>query len=208
MKLRALKCDNCNNEFTFPERQLKIKQKYKNNFCSIECRIKFKKVKLEIRRCVVCDQNFSIKHYLKSKCCSRGCADKVAKPKTKILSCKSCNICIDEGNYCNKCREEGRHRYKNFNYKLPNEITLEEVTARNGANRYDLVRFWARRYIIENKIDLKCEKCFYDKHVEVAHIKPICSFKGSDFISDINKLENIKILCPNCHWEFDNGLIV
>lgn len=208
MKLSTLNCENCNKDFSFPERHLKIKQKHKNNFCSAKCRIDFNKAKFDSRKCIVCTKDFSVKSYLKTKCCSRKCADKIAKPKTKFLYCKCCNLNIKKGSYCKKCKNENRSRYKKFNYKLPNEITLGEVTIRNGANRYDIVRYWARRYIIENNIDLKCEKCSYDKHVEVAHIKPISKFESLDFISEINKLENLKILCPNCHWEFDNGLIV
>jgi len=208
MKLKTLNCDNCNKDFSFPERHLKLKQKHKNNFCSKECRIDFKKVTLDIRKCVICEKDFSVKHYLKNKCCSRECADKITRPKTKILKCKCCDVEIKKSSYCKKCKEEGRPRYKKFNFKLPNEISLDDVTKRNGANRYDLVRFWARRFIIENNIELKCERCNYNKHVEIAHIKPICNFKPTDLISDINDLKNLKVLCPNCHWEFDNGLIV
>jgi 5-methylcytosine-specific restriction endonuclease McrA len=52
----------------------------------------------------------------------------------------------------------------------------------------------------------KCCKCGYDKHIEVAHIKPISSFSEEVMISIINSKENIMPLCPNCHWEYDHNL--
>lgn len=54
------------------------------------------------------------------------------------------------------------------------------------------------------KKDQKCEKCGYDKHVEVCHVKSISLFSLDSLISEINDDSNLKILCPNCHWEFDN----
>lgn len=49
-----------------------------------------------------------------------------------------------------------------------------------------------------------CETCNYFKHVEVCHIKPIREFRDTDLIGNVNALSNMKYLCPNCHWEFDN----
>ena len=49
-----------------------------------------------------------------------------------------------------------------------------------------------------------CEQCGYDKHVEVCHIKPIQSFPSQTAIDIINDISNLIVLCPNCHWEFDN----
>lgn len=50
-------------------------------------------------------------------------------------------------------------------------------------------------------------QCGYDKHVEVCHIKAIRDFDLKTKIKDINSKENLVLLCPNCHWEFDNGLL-
>ena len=51
---------------------------------------------------------------------------------------------------------------------------------------------------------LACACCGYDKHVELAHIKPVSSFDVNTLISVVNSEENVIQLCPNCHWEFDN----
>ena len=52
-----------------------------------------------------------------------------------------------------------------------------------------------------------CFNCSYNRHVEVCHIKPIHSFTDDSKLSEINNETNLVYLCPNCHWEFDNGLL-
>ena len=47
--------------------------------------------------------------------------------------------------------------------------------------------------------------CGYDKHVEICHIKSIGSFPTDTIVSDINSLDNLLSLCPNCHYEFDHN---
>ena len=52
-----------------------------------------------------------------------------------------------------------------------------------------------------------CQRCSYSKHIEYAHIKPLSSFNLETPIGEINAENNILLLCPNCHWEFDHGLL-
>lgn len=52
-----------------------------------------------------------------------------------------------------------------------------------------------------------CNKCGYDKHIEICHIKSVSSFVDESLIQDINSISNLIGLCPNCHWEFDNNLL-
>ena len=49
--------------------------------------------------------------------------------------------------------------------------------------------------------------CGYDKHYEIAHIKPVSDFEDDALITEINSIDNLIALCPNHHWEFDNGLL-
>ncbi len=48
----------------------------------------------------------------------------------------------------------------------------------------------------------------YNLHYEVCHIKPISAFLPTDFIADVNNLDNLVALCPNHHWEFDHGRLL
>lgn len=52
-----------------------------------------------------------------------------------------------------------------------------------------------------------CANCGYSKHVELCHIKAVASFDDNAFIGEVNHPNNIIQLCPNCHWELDNGLL-
>lgn len=46
---------------------------------------------------------------------------------------------------------------------------------------------------------MKCAICGYDKHVEIAHIKPVSDFADSCTIAEINSIDNLIALCPNHH---------
>lgn len=52
-----------------------------------------------------------------------------------------------------------------------------------------------------------CKICGYNKHFEVAHIKSVSEFDDTDTVADMTDVENLVALCPNHHWEFDNGIL-
>jgi len=54
----------------------------------------------------------------------------------------------------------------------------------------------------------RCISCNYDRHVETCHLKPISKFSPLDQVDTINNPKNLILLCRNCHWEFDHGLLV
>ena len=69
------------------------------------------------------------------------------------------------------------------------------------------IQHLARRAFFETTPSPKCAICGYDKHVEVAHIKPVSGFSDEATMREINSFSNLIGLCPNHHWEFDNGLL-
>lgn len=137
--------------------------------------------------------------------CSRSCAAKYNNklyPKRELENnCALCCKPIRSANkYCNIC-----YRQKYF----LSDKTLEEASAgRKDNNRYTGVRKNAKVvYTQRYGKNLCCKICGYDKHVEICHIKSISSFTPQTLISVINDVENLICLCPNHHWEFDNGLL-
>lgn len=54
---------------------------------------------------------------------------------------------------------------------------------------------------------LPCKNCGYTKHVELCHIRAVSDFPDSATLGEVNSIENNIPLCPNCHWELDNGLL-
>jgi predicted HNH restriction endonuclease len=85
------------------------------------------------------------------------------------------------------------------------DMTLSEAiyTKHHKSSAYALVRTRARAASKKLGLD-KCQKCGYDKHVEITHAKGISTFEGHTLVSVINAPSNLMALCPNCHWEFDN----
>jgi hypothetical protein len=85
------------------------------------------------------------------------------------------------------------------------DYTLSEAIYQEGTkgSAYSLIRYRARNILRTSS----CEKCGYSLHIEVCHIKPINAFSREARLSEINHPENLIILCRNCHWEFDHGLL-
>ena len=65
----------------------------------------------------------------------------------------------------------------------------------------------AREIYFENTVSPKCKICGYSLHVEVAHIRPVSDFPDTALIREIKSIENLIGLCPNHHWEYDNGIL-
>ena len=64
-----------------------------------------------------------------------------------------------------------------------------------------------KQFFFEHNTEHKCAICGYDKHIEVAHIKAVSEFDDNATIGEINAITNLIGLCPNHHWEYDNGLL-
>lgn len=204
-------CLNCNKTISSPERRIKYRKAHNLppvKYCSFTCRIQYKHKKPVMIPCPVCGKMFQQKR--NTQCCSHTCASslrvQVHIKKIPQRVCRACHVTFKSASraFCNTCIESKRSRYKKFNYRLPSEMCLKDVIKREGANRYDIIRFWARNSIL-NIEQAKCEKCGYSKHVEVAHKKAISKYPEDSSIATVNSRDNIMLLCPNCHWEFDHS---
>lgn len=135
--------------------------------------------------------------------CSRKCSaiyNNHKNPKRlKEHSCKKCRCPITcKRLYCFDCSPN----------RCRGDITLEQAIYKHHhkSSAFALIRNRARRKGMKIGMTF-CAYCGYDKHVEIAHIKPIHQFPLTALISEINHHRNIIALCPNHHWEYDNGLI-
>jgi len=126
----------------------------------------------------------------------------MSRENNKKIMCNSCGQWCGSGRkYCKSCRESKRKELKEES--LLQTKSQSVYSQGHISNRYAKIRYHAR-HDYEN-ILTKCEVCGYDKHVEICHIKPIKEFNEQATIKEINDRKNIIGLCPNCHWEFDNG---
>ena len=135
------------------------------------------------------------------KFCSRSCAasyNNAIYPKRKKY-CKHCNARIY--GYRTVCDECLPHRID------WSAITLEQVKGKRSYQKNSRIRSLARQLYQKSEKPQYCINCGYDKYYEVCHIKAISNFSNTDKISEINNLNNLIALCPNCHWEFDKGIL-
>ena len=89
---------------------------------------------------------------------------------------------------------------------LPEHATLAYFLSKpNNGSRYSRVRDYAKLTL--SHLPRVCQNCGYDKHVHTCHIKGIASFDITATLNEVNDPSNLVLLCPNCHWELDNGLL-
>jgi len=149
--------------------------------------------------CLLCEKETSNPKY-----CSRSCAAKKnnrdsPKRKRKEHHCERCGCSIRiKRKYCKPCREITRKKY----YTLKEAKVPYSSYAPSAA--HNIVRGRARTALFSSGRNV-CENCGYKEHVECAHRKAIHTFDDDTLISEINHLDNLVALCPNCHWEYDNG---
>ena len=86
-------------------------------------------------------------------------------------------------------------------------LTLKDLRGKTRAARAVQVRKLSRRKMGKLGRLTYCELCRYSKHVEVHHKKAIKHFPEDTLLCKVNNLGNLIALCPNCHWELDNGLL-
>ncbi len=136
----------------------------------------------------------------------------------KIVSdcCRSCYLNSNNKYSCRSC-EKKRKKTKNpicrscYNSNRINSIindkTLIGETFYNCGerNKYNFIRYHARKLIDILNIDKICTGCDFSLGIQVCHVKAISNFSDDTPICEVNCLENLILLCPNCHWLFDHG---
>ena len=154
----------------------------------------------EVTLCVHCGNETT-----NPKFCSRSCSTAYnnhinpRKKRTKQWVCKYCGEPTKPRNEtCRACNQnivDWRLRTLGEVQNLPKY----QVNAR--------LRSLARRHYMNSTLARVCRNCGYNKHIEICHIRSIGSFPDDTPIPVVNDLSNLVALCPNCHWEFDHGLL-
>ena len=79
---------------------------------------------------------------------------------------------------------------------------------RNWQSARSTIRKYATLIYFEVNEERICKACGYSHYIEVCHIRPVSEFPRETLISEINDISNLVGLCPNCHWEFDHGILL
>ena len=151
---------------------------------------------------------FNCKNITKNpKFCSRSCAAKtnnILFPRESSLKKKERGFCI----ICNiqiTRRRKFCHQCFSDTFLVSETITIEQITGIRKYQKNSRIRNLARVKYKKSDLPKYCIICNYNKHYEVCHIKAINKFFTYDTLSQVNSLDNLVALCPNHHWEFDNG---
>jgi predicted restriction endonuclease len=98
---------------------------------------------------------------------------------------------------------------RDCNHNTPDRSrqTLGEIQKAAKYQISALLRHVARQTYKHSQRPYICHTCGYDKHVEICHIRAINTFPDDTPVSVVSGIDNLIALCPNCHWEFDNGLL-
>lgn len=148
--------------------------------------------------------------------CSRSCSAKLSNlSRTVTRKIKTCLTCQNtytntkehrSTRFCISCKE----KYVNSTEYLKamtlkdykqSKALLRPPSWRNADLR-GLNRQWNK-----SLTTLPCQRCNYNLHVELCHIKSLSKSSLSETLGEINSPENNLVLCRNCHWEFDHQLL-
>ena len=148
------------------------------------------------------------------KYCSRSCA--VVHTNKSFPKKKTKKVCVDCGKPVisyryNRCKEH-HELYQKTKFDYRKKLPLKEFWNKDSlinlhqSSKNVYIRQAARKEF-KDLLKKPCHHCGYDKHVELCHIKPISAFNENNTLEEVNSVENLIQLCPNCHWELDKGLI-
>lgn len=221
-------CKNCKEPFFKKENHSNADFK-RRQFCSPSCASSFNmKVRYpdqDIKRyCLYCNSlipraesdtnsSYKIKKFCSMQCsCHASNLSPNRKSRKLPRVCSNCSIpLIDttkQRKLCPDCLILSR--LKQFNLTTPlSSHTKDELLARRASwqSARDGIRRHANKVFDSYQKDNACAHCGYDKHTEVCHIKSVSSFDGNATLAEINHIDNLVALCPNCHWEYDNDLL-
>jgi hypothetical protein len=202
-----VKCAQCHTELELSTSVYNhgIRNRTGNFFCNPRCSSNFFTTKLVPLVCDECGCKFERRekdHNRKPAgggvYCSRSCAairnNRLKPRKSKSDGYGLCKRCLKnpavgkKGRYCGDCIQ------CNTAIKL-GQMPKLEVSRRSIAGNARTVMGCHKR---------ECEVCGYSKQVEVCHIKAVKDFPDTALVSEINSRDNLKYLCPNCHWELDH----
>lgn len=166
--------------------------------------------------CPNCKGNFQklISHYNKvlkkgaeNVFCSKSCSasfNNTKHPKRNLKGkCKKCKVITSSSRtYCKTCFQNNKNDYS--------KITLQELKQICGSrNSYSTtLRYNARKILANAGLLSKCFFCPYKTKVHAHHIRPVSTFPLTSALNEVNNLNNLIGVCPNCHTDIHEGVLL
>lgn len=201
-------CEVCNVECTKTERAIK---KYNHHFCGRKCSLAYLKISGKQRKpegnCYKCK-----KPILSSRKYCYDCSNmkRILPPNNRTIRGKTKTGLACSLYKCSDCEtlvshKEGRCKscYQKLIEETNQKLLIKDCLYSNDANKHNFIRQHASKVIKALEVERKCCNCGYSKFTEICHIRSIKSFPLDATLNDVNNINNLIILCPNCHAEFD-----
>ena len=155
-------------------------------------------------------ENQKVRAVRKKKFCNQSCAQSfnnaVRYRKNRVK--RVCTDCGGDMTYlphktkfrvrCPQCASTYKERKADAWYKKTAKKKKKDSSFRE-------IGLHARRTLERAGAEKECLHCTYSLHVEAAHLRAVRTFKPTNLLRTINRLENLVYLCRRCHWEFDHG---
>lgn len=146
----------------------------------------YKTIKIKVSKCLQC--GFEINHFFSNKrfFCSNSCSASYNNKKriNNKKECLNCGLVIkNKKKYCNNQCQRQYERKLIFEKIQNGDTTLYEKNYKN--------------YLIY-KYGEKCMKCGWSERHPITDKVPI-QLEHKDGNSENNNLDNLELLCPNCH---------
>jgi hypothetical protein len=194
------KCLNCGNEF---ETTIKNGKKFCNNSCSATYNNKLRVLDYEKKKevfCVTCNEviEVNIRASNKNCKCDKCNSKKIIRNKENRIKLNKKYANLKQGNKCLNCGKELKSKQAFFcNNTCCAQFKFKEIFKKIESGDATLKEKQYKKYLIE-KYGNKCMECGWDK------INPFCNkvpieLEHIDGNSENNSLDNLKLLCPNCH---------
>lgn len=158
----------------------------------------------------------ALSNYYKNPCYCKKCGElihpkedqKVCEVKKKLFCNRSCSALYNNFKRRKKPRKEKIKKVKQEKYFNFSERTKGELFGKcKWQSARTMIRSHASYIYKKHEQKEECEICKYNKHFEICHIKAVSRFDEHAKMKEINSIDNLIGLCPNHHWEFDNGLL-
>lgn len=173
----------------------KIAQILNRTFRSVEIKLnknglRNKNKYYKIQTCKNCNNDFDVLISKKRIFCSHKCSLEYNNKQKNEKIIKYCLNCGKEvlGKYCNNtCKS-----------KYDEKLIFEKINNNTFfVNNSETECNWKKKYLIANYGE-KCMNCGWDKIHPVTNKVPI-QLNHIDGNSENNNLDNLELLCPNCH---------
>lgn len=147
----------------------------------------------EIKTCECCGNNFKSLKTENRKYCSQSCSAKVndVKYPKRVRNVNKLSKCVN----CDKKLIGGQNKYCSVNCQT--EFERKQIFEKIENGDTTLSKNQYKKYLIYVHGN-KCMECGWDRINPVTGNVPI-ELEHIDGNSENNSLENIKLLCPNCH---------